>query len=333
MLRSWIFLAVLAALVPFTLRADSEIAISIRYLQAQGVSHAQIFLYREDGTLLRQLTNEKTGQMRGPLFAQDGGTIVFTRVMPNGQKDYWSVEPKGGNLKKLDAAPDWYTAAKGSPYFSNEESPAAANAPAPSPVLDSAGDQLVAPPGPDHYTTPDGAQEILLRVSGSNDQFDEPGRGANYQLVDTKSGASVEMGTLPGFLGLFELLHLGDDPSNVFLMTPPLRLAFFDLHLDSTDGDTDFALDLTGKRLVQLSPNWAAPVPLPGQPAFLTFTSVRYVPIAGSKMTANSSYLEDWDANLNKIRYARDGAAICYGASMYRPGMDPVTVDILDPNE
>ena len=36
-----------------------------------------------------------------------------------------------------------------------------------------------------------------------------------------------------------------------------LRLAFFGLHLNSTDGDTCFALDLNGPKLVRLSPNWA----------------------------------------------------------------------------
>jgi len=94
--------------------------------------------------------------------------------------------------------------------------------------------------------------------------------------------------------------------------------------LNSTDGDTVFALDLTGPRLVRLSPNWATPIPLPGEAAFLTFTENRYVAISGSKKTANCSYMEHWDEKLNKIRYAREkSAALCYGASMYRPDKDP----------
>ena len=89
------------------------------------------------------------------------------------------------------------------------------------------------------------------------------------------------------------------------------------------------ALDLTGPRLVRLSPNWAAPIPLPGEAAFLTFTENRYVPIPGSKKTANCSYMERWDEKLNKIRYARGKrAAVCYGASMYRPGLSPPTITI-----
>jgi hypothetical protein len=115
----------------------------------------------------------------------------------------------------------------------------------------------------------------------------------------------------------------------VYLLEGALRAAFFSLHLDSTDGDTVFALDLNGRRLVRLSPNWAAPIPLPGEPAFLTFTYIRYVPIPGSKMTANCTYFERWDAALNKVRYARPGtAALCYGASVFRPGRNPTTVNI-----
>ena len=36
-------------------------------------------------------------------------------------------------------------------------------------------------------------------------------------------------------------------------------------------------LDLNVPRLIRLSPNWAAPIPLSGEPAFLTLTEFRYV--------------------------------------------------------
>ena len=57
----------------------SEVVVAIRYLQAEGESHSHLYLYREDGTLLRQLTKEERGQDLDPMFAQDGETIVFTR--------------------------------------------------------------------------------------------------------------------------------------------------------------------------------------------------------------------------------------------------------------
>jgi hypothetical protein len=159
--------------------------------------------------------------------------------------------------------------------------------------------------------------------------MDQPGRGAHYELHDLKTGAGVELGDVPGFYGLFELLHLDCDPATRFLITPGVRLAFFNLHLNSTDGDTVFALDLLKPRLVRLSDNWARVFPLPGEPAFLTFTEARYLPIPDTQKTANGSFFDHWDASLTRVRYSRDTAAICYGASMYRPDKSPSTINFI----
>jgi hypothetical protein len=307
-------------------RAAAEIVIAIRYLQAEGTSHSHLYLYREDGKLLRQLTNDNSGQDSGPIFAEDGGIIVFTREKPNDVHEFWSIEPRGTHLKKLDSAPDWYTQAKSSRYFTNiepEESPSPSPA---APPEESASPVETPPPS---YKSPDGSVELVLREDpkDEDDQGDGPGHGKHYLLRDLKTGAETEFDKLPGFYGVFGLLHEKQDKDQHFLFDGPLRLAFFDLHLNSTDGDTVFALDLTGPRLVRLSPNWATPIPLPGEAAFLTFTENRYVPIPGSKKTANCSYMERWDEKLNKIRYAREkSAARCYGASMYRPGLSPPTI-------
>src|SRR5205807_2931235 len=102
-------------------QADSEIVIAIRYLQADGTSHSHLYLYREDGKLLRQLTNDNSGQDSAPIFSPNGDTIVFTREKPDHVREFWSVEPREIKLKKLDAAPDWYTSTKSSPHFTNAE--------------------------------------------------------------------------------------------------------------------------------------------------------------------------------------------------------------------
>ena len=101
--------------------ADAEIVIAIRYLQAEGTSRSHLYLFREDGKLLRQLTKDNSGQDSAPIFAPDGANIVFTREKPNNVREFWSVDPLGKALKKLEAAPDWYVAAKSSPYFTNVE--------------------------------------------------------------------------------------------------------------------------------------------------------------------------------------------------------------------
>ena len=308
--------------------ADSEIVAAIRYLQGEGTSHSHLYLYREDGKLLRQLTADNSGQDLGPIFAPDGATIVFTRERPNAVHEFWSVDPLGKTLKRMDAAPDWYTQAKSSPYFTNiqpeETAPAAAT---PSP-LESASPSPTPPPT---YKSPDGSVELILREdpNDEDDQINGPGHGKHYLLRNLKTGTETEFGKIPGFYGAVEILHESQDKNQHFLFEGAMRLAFFGLHLNSTDGDTVFALDFNGPRLVRLSPNWATPIPLPGEPGFLTLTENRYVPIPGSQKTANCSYVEHWDEKLNKIRYAREkSAALCYGASLYRPNKDPHVITL-----
>jgi hypothetical protein len=317
----------LAALTPRA-RGDAEIVIAIRYLQAEGTSHSHLFLYREDGKLLRQLTNDNSRQDLAPIFAPDGASIIFTREKLGGAREFWSIDALGKGLKKMEAAPGWYGTAKSSPYFTNIE-PEESASPNPSASPDESASPTATPTPT--YKSPDGAFELILREdpNDENDQIDGPGHGKHYLLRDLKTGAETEFGKLPGFYGVFGLLHDSQDKNQHFLFEGPLHLAFFDLHLNSTDGDTVFALDLTGPRLVRLSPNWAAPIPLPGEVAFLVFTENRYVPIPGSKKTANCSYMEHWDEKLNKVRYAREkSAALCYGASMYRPGKNPGVITL-----
>src|SRR3989454_9291366 len=118
MRRYALLLAAIAAIAG-NAHAEAELVIAIRYLHAQGTSHSHLYLYREDGKLLRQLTNDNSGQDIDPIFAPNGETIVFTREKPNEVREFWSIDPRGTKLKKLEAAPDWYTAAKSSSQFTN----------------------------------------------------------------------------------------------------------------------------------------------------------------------------------------------------------------------
>src|SRR5438046_9099866 len=81
-------------------RGDSEIVIAIRYLQAEGISYSHLYLYREDGKLLRQLTNDNSGQDVAPIFDSRGQTIVFTRGKPHTIVEYWEIIPVSGGLSE-----------------------------------------------------------------------------------------------------------------------------------------------------------------------------------------------------------------------------------------
>ncbi len=267
-LRALIIISALAILTTQAW-ADAEIVIAIRYLQAEGTSHSHLYLYREDGKLLRQLTNDNSGQDSGPIFAPDGSMIAFTREKPNDVREFWSIDPRGTGLKKLEAAPDWYTQAKSSPYFTNVE-PEESTSPSPTASPEESASPVETPPPT--YKSPDNSVELVLREDpkDEDDQINGPGHGKHYLLRDLKTGAETEFDKLPGFYGVSGLLHDNQDKDQHFLFDGPLRLAFFDLHLNSTDGDMVFALDLTDPRLVRLSPNWAAPIPLPGEAASIT---------------------------------------------------------------
>jgi hypothetical protein len=379
-------------LTPSISRGDSEIVVAIRYLQAKGTSHSHLYLYREDGKLLRQLTSDNSGQDVDPIFASDGETIVFTREKPNDTREFWSIDPRRTKLKKLDAAPDWYSATKDSPAFTRggeEEAPSSSPTPpqeeSASPAttaesdqqnqnqsmtaLDAVADAKDRPP--QTIKAPDHAGEIFWRKGKEGEGPDEELNWAMW-FRDPKSGQETEIGRLPGCPS-FKPLQIRGNKDPQFLFEGPLRLSFFSCHLDSTNGTTIEAFDFNKRKLVQLSPNWATPIPLPGEAAFLTLTENRYVPIPGSTKTANCSYIERWTANLKEscdnyeaylrfhgvssdevvegftrdqyqqqlrekghecygqpeVRYARKGsAAICYGASMYRPGKTPAVITI-----
>jgi hypothetical protein len=329
MRRSTLVLAAVVAIAGGAY-ADSELVIAIRYLQAEGTSHSHLYLYHAEGKLLRQLTNDNSGQDVAPIVDRSGETIVFTRERPHKVIEYWTIKQRGEGLKKLDAAPSWYVEAKTSPYFTNLK-PETENSPVLSASPESSQSPNESPTPTPSYKSPDGAFELVLREDPNDeaDQVDMPGHGAHYVLRDLRSGTVTPFADLEGFEGAFGILHEKQNPERHFLFDGTLRLAFFDLHLNSSDGTTVFALDLGRKRFVRLSPNWATPFPLPGESAFLTFTENRYVPIPGSKKTANCSYIECWDDKLNHIRYAREkSAALCYGMSMYRPGLTPAIITL-----
>ena len=220
-------------------RGDSEIVVAIRYLQAKGTSHSHLYLYREDGKLLRQLTNDNSGQDVDPIFAADGETIVFTREKPNDAREVWSIDPRATKLKKLDAAPDWYSATKSSPAFTSgdeeeapsssptppqEESASAAASPATTDesvaqrehssvtALDAVADATDRPP--EIIKAPDGSGEIFWR-KGKEGEGPEEVLNWVMWFRDSKSGQETQIGRLPGFPSFEPLQITGEQRSTV----------------------------------------------------------------------------------------------------------------------
>src|SRR5258705_1910853 len=160
--------------------------------------------------------------------------------MPNNVQEFWSVNPRGTDLKKLDAAPDWYAQAKSSPYLTSVEPQEAGAADATSSPAESV--SPTATPAPT-YKSPDGSFELILREdpNDEDDQIDGPGHGKHFVLRDLKTGTETEFSKIPGFYGAFELLHDNQDENRRFLFDGPLRLALFEFEPYSADCHTGFA--------------------------------------------------------------------------------------------
>lgn len=64
----------------------------------------QIYIMNSDGTSSKRLTNIKTGDACGPVWAHDGKKIAFyayALTNPNRNPEIWTMDPNGSNPKKL----------------------------------------------------------------------------------------------------------------------------------------------------------------------------------------------------------------------------------------
>jgi hypothetical protein len=186
-------LTILLGIVVATLTANAEnklVAVSIRYLQVEGTSHAHIFLYDWDGRLLRQLTKGENGQDLHPVFSPDGREIIFTRKLPTGD-EFRLINLARGDTRRIEAPPAWYqSAAAEAPSFDlriNDEATGDAGKPSPSPA-------------PTRLVAPDGSSEIVLDRTGDEEKdYDQGQLGRLFKYRDLKSGEESLIGDWPGF--------------------------------------------------------------------------------------------------------------------------------------
>lgn len=162
---------------------------------------------------------------------------------------------------------------------------------------------------------------------------DEPGNPEEWYVAvrPSKDGQPVRLpGKLPGWSP--SLLASESDERTSLLQEGSWQAVFLSTSLGSTDGGAVHVIRAGGKPgFARLARNWAVPYPLPGEKAFLSNAEERYVPFGDGARTANCTYLDRWDAGLKRTRYARPGAAaLCYGASLYRPGKSPTVLIVPD---
>ena len=328
-----------------------SIVVAIRYFQVEGTSHAHLFLFDREAKEVRQLTRDGSGQDHDPVFAPDGRTIVYQRRMKSGEQ-WRSISSAGENDQPLAEAPSWYAHSNAAPHFGYP-----ATVPIPG-----GGDRLytASKPGDIVFKSSDGSTAIVLKDARAAPPPEDPswypkkpflriaGQPDDSAIHTMTSwgprraksekdfwAAPLQRGVVPheklsndqtDFADL-QVLLLGDSP---FMEAAPWRVAMFHQHRGSTLGEGLFALDVNTRRVFELAPNGGSIHPLPGIPAFACVCSQRYLPLDDER-TVNCSYLDLWDANLRRIRFAEPKPAKFHGASIFIDGETPKVIVIGDP--
>lgn len=310
-----------------SLSADPEVVVSMRYFQDEGVSHASIYLYKEEGKLLRRLTEAKGVDDVNPFFSPDGSVIVFTRYNGN-DKSTWSIEPLGRNLTKLSDTPDWYENVLAIGHETNSDLFLKPNQTRVSDLIEKADDD-----SSESYRIPGGGSVVL---KGNQDMTStvtivDSNKSVHKIHCDNSSGSACTL--------------WGDDNQHIlFQPENHLKLLFTNYHLDSTDGNQTSAIDLNDFTVHPLishghyvpsgtvengTPGSVSPIPIPGEPAFLSWTDIRFVSYGTQGKTDYSSYLERWDSSFHQTNYSHPGGGQFYGGSLYRGDHQPNVIWVI----
>lgn len=325
--RGMVLALALVAASAFGGGTDGElVAVSVRALKPRGRSNHQLFLFRGNGTPLRQLTSGKGFDNTNPVFSPDGKTIAFQRVpCEKGRASSGGIFTVGVDGRRLSVAdnptsgPEWYSTAK-------PATPMAA-------PCDDSNQTVLAGAKTQRdalttsvYPSPDGKYDILIEKSSHADSLmplTRVPRGLCL-LRDRVSGTVTRIDGLPGVIiewSFLYALHLDGSP---WVWLPPLKTAVFSQHLDSTTGNAYYALEPAIPRLVLLSTNGARVYMVEDTPALFVVSEERYQPL-GDGRTVNCLHLDKWDSRFHRTRFSKH-LGVFGGASIWVPGSAPVVI-------
>lgn len=330
----------------FTGRADNvalpkeaRLVLAIRYLRPAGASHAHLFLYDGRGQMLRQLTKSSEGQDCEPVFVPDGRSVIFRRES-NATSEFWAIPVDSGKPHRLTKIPSWYFDAL--KYWPRPFGLPAA-------VPDGETGELIikdyATAADVTYPAPDGSTAIVLKLRKEEatpkgdfpkapwlQQKGEPTvRVSQLPFTPLAASGTKEENAMRQKSGPSENYAIAADQfgdldgvivseGSPFLWRPPLRVAFLRQHRGSTYGEGLFALDLNTRTLHEIAPTGGAIVAPAGFPGFFCVNRERCLPLGDGKRSVSCSFLDLWDARLQRTRFCDPKVAEFYGASLYLPG-------------
>lgn len=187
----------LALLLGVALPAHADLVVSLRYFKTEGTSHFHLYLYKDDGKIVRQLTSPADAHDTEPIFSENGSEIVFTRES-KGDKKIMSIRPDGSALRTLSQAPAWYAPAGKLEAYGSADGEELV------PLWKTRADEQA-------VTVPGGKTEVVLR---NDDRYKDPDSGeiiATFKALTIRNladGSETRVPTLTDEEGFFCYLVL-----------------------------------------------------------------------------------------------------------------------------
>jgi hypothetical protein len=301
--------------------AETLIVASIRQYQIEGRSNIHLYLYGLDGLLKKQLTDVVGCDDIDPMFTYDGQSVYFTR------KSTLAQTASETGLYKLDLATDQATREKENESYTDvavDELDYSFAVPADSWNVAERNDCL----------SPDRIYRITLKAMPAPDPNVNP---PMEHLLSVHGQPAVDIATLADFpvdvsKDYYSLEELNGTP---FVTSTDYAAVFLVHHLDSTDGDQIWGLDLQSLRWTKMSENGGQIYHPPGAPGVFFACDSLYVPLGHTGHTVNCSYLEWWDNHFKMAKLAPPlsvfySAAIVH-ASTGSPNSSKETMRVGDP--
>lgn len=314
----------------------ARVVVAIRYFQVSGTSHSHLYLYNGTGKLLRQLTDSAEGQDRDPVFSPDGNSIAFRRES-QARNELWSVSTDGRKAAHLSTTPTWYFSALKTPMRIFDTPPFVS---LPSDAQEQRIKDYVTPDEIRYPSPNDDRTAIVLKPQGEaepeHDYFNkepwlvekdkpdvlisklpfvafaasssEEEKKMRKSERDNQYETGTEAGALDGVM-----VYQGSP----FIWNPPLRVAFLRQHRGSTFGEGYFALDLNTRTLHEIVPSGGDIYKLPPLQGFFCVNDERYLPLGDGKRTVNCSFLDLWNAQLQRTRFCQPKVAEFYGGCLH----------------
>jgi len=311
--KALVFFAFWQGLASVCVGEDALVVLALRQFQIHGPSNIHLYLYSLDGTLKKVLTKEPGLNDQDPAFSWDGKTILFTRQATDNahqaQAGKYVLDLDSGTIRRYDpeTSDEWYTPWDTADRFDEAFSE---------------GSPGWLPIDANSYLSSDGKYRITRVPMPQSD-------GHTYNLAEG-GGRSVPIASFPGFMpadqldGYESFLVSNGSP---FVTSGDFAAVFLSHHLGSSDGNQIWGLDLNAKKWTKISENGALLYHPPSAAGIFSDTEERYQMLGNTGHTVNCSYLDWWDAHLNRHRLGPPFSYFYSAAIFHNPGCSIIIAD------